>query len=133
MDSAAEKDLNIRGFAFRFEHVRDVLRGEIAEKLAQSFLVIRDVMFLDEGDEVGGCVSGQGGFGEVFVCGDKAFRLAMKIGEVAAAPAGDQDFLADFIGPLEHGDATSAFTGFDGAKQSGGAGADNQSVKFMNQ
>jgi hypothetical protein len=35
----------------------------------------------------------------------------MDVGEIAAAAAGDQNFLADAIGTLEHGNAPSAFAG----------------------
>jgi hypothetical protein len=133
MDSAVKKDLYTGGSAFRFEHIGNVLCGAIAEKLAQRLLVVRDVMFFNEGDEIRGGVAGQGGFRKVFVRGDEVFRPAMEIREIAAASAGDQDFLTDFICAFDHGDAASAFAGLDGAKQSGGSGAKDQSVKFMNQ
>jgi hypothetical protein len=90
-------------------------------------------MFFNEGDEIRGRVTGQRGFREVFVRGDKIFRPAMKVGEIAAATAGDQDFLADAIGVLQYGDASAAFAGLDGAEQAGGAGAKNQGVKSVNQ
>jgi len=95
--------------------------------------MIGDEMLFDKGNEIGGSVASQGGFREMLVCGEEVFRLAMKISEVAAASAGDQDFLANFVGAFEHSDMASAFAGLDGAKQPGGSGAKNQSVKFMNQ
>ena len=73
-------------------------------------------MFFNQGDEIGGGVAGEGGFQKVFVCGDEVFRPAMEDGEIAAASSGDQDFLADAVGALQHGDASPAFSGFHGAE-----------------
>jgi hypothetical protein len=99
------------------------LRGTIAEKLAQGFLVVRDAMLLDKADKIGGSVARQGGLREVLVRGDEIFRLAMKVGEITAASTGDEDFLADAIRALQHGHAPPAFAGLDGAKQASGSGA----------
>src|SRR5207248_8255032 len=55
------------------------------------------------------------------------------VGEIAAATAGDQNFLADAVGVLEDGDTPAAFAGFNGAEKSGGTGAENQSVKSVRQ
>jgi hypothetical protein len=57
----------------------------------------------------------------------------MNICEIAAASAGNQNFLADAIGMLEHRDAPPAFSGLYRAKQSRRAAAQNQSVKFSRQ
>ncbi len=81
-------------------------------------------MLLDEGDEIGGRVAGQGGFGEMGIGGEEILRLGMEVGEVAAASTGDEDFFADAVGVFEDGDASAAFGGFDGAESAGGAGAD---------
>jgi hypothetical protein len=90
-------------------------------------------MLFNESNEIGGSVASQGGFREVLVGGDEVFRTTMEVGEIAAASAGNQDFLSDLIGAFEHSDTASAFAGLDGAEQPGGPGAKNQSVKFMNQ
>jgi hypothetical protein len=45
----------------------------------------------------------------------------MDVCEIAAAPAGDQDFLARPIGKFEDGGATAAFAGFHGTEETGGA------------
>jgi hypothetical protein len=129
MDSAVEKNLHAGGAAFRFQHVRDVFRGAIAEKLAQGFLVVGDAVFFNQGDEIGGGVAGQGGFREVFVRGEEVLGSAMDVGEIAAASTGDENFLADAIGTLQNGDTPPAFPGFNGAKQASRPGAKNQSVK----
>jgi hypothetical protein len=80
--------------------------------------VIGDAVFFDQGDEIGGSVTRQCGFGEVRVRGKEVFRLAMKVGEIAPAAAGDQDLFADAIRVFEDSDAAAAFSGFDGAQQS---------------
>jgi len=51
-DFGIQKDLNISIAALGFQHVGDVLSGTVAEKLAEGFLVVRDVMFFDKLDEV---------------------------------------------------------------------------------
>ena len=53
------------------------------------------------------------------------FRLAVDIGEVASAAAGDEDLLARAVGVLDDGDAASAFTSLRRAHQPGGAAAKN--------
>jgi hypothetical protein len=55
----------------------------------------------------------------------------MKIREVAAAAAGDQNFFADFFGAFEEHDAAAALSGFDGAQESRGAAAKNNHVKVV--
>ena len=52
----------------------------------------------------------------------------MEVGEVTAAASGNCDLLADAISVLEDDHATSALTGFDGAKETGCTGADHYDV-----
>jgi hypothetical protein len=56
----------------------------------------------------------------------------VEISEIAAAPAGDENFLADAIGALQHGNAPPAFACLDGAEEPRGASAENQTVKLVN-
>ena len=55
----------------------------------------------------------------------------MDVREVAAAAAGDEDFLADTIGTLEDDDAATSFAGLDRAEEARGASAEDESVKFV--
>ncbi len=55
----------------------------------------------------------------------------MQVGEVATPAAGDEDLLADALGALQHGHATPAFAGFDGAHQPGSATAQNDYVERL--
>ncbi|MNF05339.1 hypothetical protein D3C80_2050430 [compost metagenome] len=52
-------------------------------------------------------------------------RLGVHVGEVAAATAGHEDFLARFVGVVEQQHLTAAFGGAQGAHQAGGASADD--------
>ena len=131
MDSRVQENLNTGGAALGFEHVENRARGTVAEELAERLLVIRDAMFFDQGDEVAGRVTRQRRLREVRIRRKEIFRLAVNVGEVAAAAAGDEDLLARAIGVLEDGDAASALARFDGAHQSGGAGTKNDCVEAM--
>ncbi len=68
--------------------------GVIAEELSEGFLVVRDVVAVDELDEVLRGVESQCGFGEVGVLGEEAVGRGVEVGEVAASSAGDEDFAA---------------------------------------
>jgi hypothetical protein len=103
----------------------------VAEKLAESFFVIGNAVFLDEGDEVGGSVAGEGGLGEVGIFGEEVLRLGVEIRKIATATTGDEDFLADFFGALEEHYAAAALSGFDSAHESGSAAAQNDHVKVL--
>src|ERR1700721_1105272 len=94
LDCGVEENVDVGGAAIGFEHVGDIAGRAVAEKLAQSFFVVRNRMALNQGDEVGGCVAGQSGFSKVGIRGDEVFGAAMKIGEIAAAAAGDGDFFS---------------------------------------
>ncbi len=125
------EDLDASRAAFLFQHPDDVLRRAVAEQLSQRFFVIRDAMLFDERDEVLRRVARQRRLAEMRVRRKEIFRPAMQVGEVAAAAAGDQDFLADAIGVFEHGDAASAFAGGNGAHQAGRASAQHYRVIGM--
>jgi predicted HD phosphohydrolase len=53
----------------------------------------------------------------------------VEVGEVAASATGDQNFLAQPVGVLEHRDAASTLAGFDGAHQAGCATAENHCIE----
>src|SRR5690349_21794980 len=65
------------------------------------------------------------------VGGDEIIRTAVQVGKVAAAASGDQDFLADTLRPLQHGHASPAPSGFNGAHQAGCSTAENDYVKTL--
>jgi hypothetical protein len=104
--------------------------GAIAEELAEGFLVVRDVVLLDEGEEVLRGVAREGGFGEVRVGGEKVFGAGVEVGEVAAASAGDEDFFAGAVCVVEDEGAAIAPASFDGGHEAGGACAEDEDVDF---
>ena len=116
---------------FGEQHVEDVVGGAVAEELAEGLFVPGDAVFFDESDEVGGRVAGERGLGEVGIGGEEIFRAAVEVGEVAAASAGDEDFLAGTRGVFEDGDAAAAAAGFDGAHQAGGACSEDEDVEVI--
>jgi len=130
-DFGVDNDFYVSVAAFGFEHGDDLCGGIVAEELAEGFFVIGDSVFLNEGDEIGGGVACEGGFGEVRICGEEMLRLGVEICEVAAASAGDEDFFADFFGAFEEDYAAAAFAGFDGAHEAGGAAAQNDHVEVV--
>ncbi len=90
------------------------LGGAVAERVGRGFFhVPGDAVLFDEGDDVGGGVAGERGFGEVRVGGEKVFGAGVDVGEVAAASAGDEDLLADALGVVEDEDAAVAASGLN--------------------
>ena len=117
--------------AFGFQHPQNVFRRPVAEKLSRRLLVIGDAMLFDQSDEVRRRIPGQRRFYEVWIRGEEIFRLAVSIGEVTSAAAGDEDFLARAIGMLDHRDAASASASLRRAHQPGGAAAKNQGIELL--
>ncbi len=118
-----QEDLHVGSATFGFEHVGDSGGGIIAEELAESFFVISDVMFFDEGEKIGGREAGKRGFGEVGIGRNEVIRFGVNVGEIAAAAAGNEDFLADTVGVLKDSDAPAPVPCLDGAKEACGASA----------
>ena len=129
LDLRFEDDFDIGFGGFAEEHGDDLLGGVVAEELAQGFLVVLNAVAFDEGDEVGGRVAGERGFGEVGIGGEEVVGAGEEVGEVRAASAGDEDFFADAVGAFEEEDAAAALAGFDGAHQAGCACACNYDVE----
>jgi len=67
----------------------------------------------------------------MLVGAEEILRAAVNVREIATAASGNEDFLANTIGTLEDRDAASAFAGFRGTEESRGAGAEDESVKFV--
>ncbi len=80
----------------------DLARDSVAKKLAELFFVVRDAVALDQGDKILRPVARQRRTAEIRLRGEIIFRPGVEVGEVAAAAAGDEDFLADALGAFEH-------------------------------
>jgi hypothetical protein len=89
------------------------------------------VVFLNECDEIRWRVARERRLGEVRVVGQEIFGLAVKIREVTASTAGDENLFANALSEVDEGDATSTFACFDRAHQSGGAGSQDYDVEFV--
>ena len=124
-DASVEEDLNVGGATFRCEQVGDFGGGIVAQELAKRFFVVGNAMFFDEIEKVRGSETGERGFGEVRVSGNEVFRPALSVSEIAAATAGNEDFLADAFGMLQDSYAAAALPCLNSAKEAGGASAEN--------
>src|SRR5690242_1229556 len=62
------------------------------------------------------------------VAGEKVVGPAMKVGEIAATAAGDQDLLANAIGTLENDDTAAALPCLNSTHQPGGARSEDEDV-----
>ena len=116
--------------AFLLEHRSDIACRSIAEQLAKLFLVVGDAVFFDESYEVGRSVAGERRFGEVWIGRKEILRAGVQVGEVAAAAAGDEDFLADSIRAFEHQNTPATLAGLNGTHQAGRTGSENDDVVF---
>ena len=103
----------------------------VAEELSPRFLVVGNVMFFDQGNEIRRRIPGQRGFCEVWVRGDEVFWRAIKVGEITAPAAGDENLLAGAIRAFQKRDATPAFAGFDRAHEPGRSGAKHYRIAMI--
>jgi hypothetical protein len=67
----------------------------------------------------------------MFICAEEILGAAVDVCEIAAAAAGDEDFLSDAIGAFDDGDAPTALASFGSAEKPCGTGAEDESVKFV--
>jgi hypothetical protein len=122
--------LYMSAFTLRQKQVEDGVGGVVAEELAQRFLVIGDVVLLDQLDEVARGVERERGFGEVRVLREEAAGLAVDVGEVAAAASGDEDLAAGQATVVEQGYAAAALAGNGGAHEACGSGSEDDGVEL---
>ena len=85
-------------------------------------------MLFDEAHEVGRSIAGERRLGEVPIGRKKVLWAGMQVSEIAAAAAGDQNFLADAIRAFEHQDTPAPLAGFNGAHQASRARSENDDV-----
>ena len=130
-DSSGEKDAHASIGTFAHEQIDNLLRGAVAEELAERFLVIRDAVPLNEPDKICGRVARERRFGEVGIGGEEIAGLRVQVGEVAAASAGDEDLLARPLGALEDRDTASAAAGFDGGHEARSATAEDEDIETV--
>ena len=126
--ACGEQEANAGGGALALEHGYNLLRGAVAEELAEGLLVVADAVLFDERDHVRGGETGECGAGEVRVRGEEVLRRAAEIGEVGAAAAGDEDFAPGTVGVVKQKDASTAAAGLHRAHHAGRAGTEDQDI-----
>ena len=84
-----------------------------------------------EGAKVPRRVARKGGFREMRILGEEAFRLGFEIGEVATAATRNANFLSWFLGMIEHQDRSPALSDTSTAEQSGCTAAENQGINVF--
>jgi hypothetical protein len=109
----------------QFENVTGLV---VAEQLPEFFLVVRHAVLGHQLDEIPLGVAGQGRLAEVAVLREEVARLGVHIGEVAAAAAGHEDFLAGLVGVVDQQHAAAAHGGREGAHQARGPGANDDDI-----
>jgi hypothetical protein len=111
----------------------DVRCGIIAKELAEGFFVIGNAVLFDQRNEISGSEARQCGFSEVGIRGEKIFWCGVNVGEIAAAAAGDEYFLAGAVRKFDDSHAAAAFGRFDGAEEAGRASAEDENVEGTGQ
>src|SRR3954463_235648 len=109
------KDTDACSATLLFEHRDNLASRAVAKKLAECLFVIRNLVLLNQRDEVSRLVTCQRRFGEVRIGREEVFGAAMNVGEVAASAAGDQYLFSDALRALNQGDTSAALPRFDGA------------------
>src|SRR5438270_1640570 len=129
-DTRGELHTCVCGFALGEEHIEDVVSGTVTEELAEGLFMPGDAVLLDKAEEIVRSVACEGGFREVRVGGEEAFRAGVEVGEVAPASAGDEDLFAGAVCVIEYEHATASPAGVDGAEETGGSCAEDEDVGF---
>jgi hypothetical protein len=116
------------------QHGNDLGGRPVAEELAQGLFMEGDALLLDPRDEHFGRVAGEGGEGEAWIVAQEplaAERVSrVHIGKIAAAAAGNADFLARIAGVVDHEDPTAALARLDARHHAGGSGPQDNHVEI---
>jgi predicted RNA binding protein YcfA (HicA-like mRNA interferase family) len=89
------------------------------------------MMFFDQGNEIRRRILGQRGFCEVRVRGNEVVRRAIKVGEITAPTAGNENLCAGTIRAFQKCHVAPTFAGFDCAHESGGSRAKNHRIAMI--
>lgn len=69
-------------------------------------------MLLKQNNKILGCKTGKRRTAEMKIAGKKIIRLGISISKIAAATAGNTNFLCQFTGMINQHDLAASFTGF---------------------
>ncbi len=129
LDITVGLDGDTAQFALLQQHGEDIFCGVETEKLAVVALLVANAVAQYQIEKVPLSVAFQGCLAEMGIGRDKVVRLHHKIGEVALAAAGHEDFLAYLIGLFQYQHTSTSLAGSEGTEQAGGAGAENDGIK----
>ena len=118
-------------FSAGHQHVDDLARGAVAEKLAEGLFVVGNAVAFHERDEIRLRVASQRRDAEARIARDEILRRGVDVGEIAASPARDADFLAGRARMVDHQHRASAPARLDGAHHPGRARADHHNVEIL--
>jgi hypothetical protein len=109
------------------QHGDDLFRRAVAKELPQGLFVPCYAVAVHQVDEIPLGIAGQGGFGEMRVFREEVLGARVQVGEVAAAAAGNADFISGRAGVIDQQDTGP---GMRGAHQAGGTGAEYDGSKL---
>ena len=125
--------LHPTGRALGQQQVDDALGRVVAEQLAAMLLVEADAVAPHQRNEILRHETRQRRATEVGVLRQKAAGVAIAIGKVAAAAAGDADLLGHLVGVVEQQHAQASLAGDAGAQQTGRARPQHDDVELMHE
>ena len=111
------------------QHGDQVFCRAIAKQLAFVLLVKGDAVAFDQSHKILRRVPRQCRAAKARVIAQKIGGGGAGVGEIATPAAGDADFLGHFVAVVDEQNAQSALARHRGAKQTGGTGADDDSIK----
>jgi hypothetical protein len=129
-DAAFNPDLRACPFALFLEHGNDIAGALDAEYLACLFFVILDTVFFNEGENMAGRETGEGGLAKVRVSGAVVVGGHVEVREIAPPAAGDAYLGAGLGGMVQHEHRATPLSAFDGAQEARCPGADDDDVPF---
>jgi hypothetical protein len=130
-DLVRDADIDADCVAFGQQHGNDLPRRAVAEELAQRLLVPGDTVLLHQGDEVVLRIARQRRLAEMRIGREEGLGPAVRVGEIAAPAARDQDLLADLLGVIEQQHLAPALAGAQRAHQARGAGTRDDDIKGL--
>ncbi len=116
-------------FALGHQHIDNLLRGVVAEQLAQRLLMPGDAVLTHQIDKVPLGVTRQCRFTKMPVLAQIRRRFNIEVGKVAAPAAGHQDFTAWLFTVIQQQYATTRLSGHRRTKHTRRTGANYHGIK----
>ncbi|SAF20633.1 Uncharacterised protein [Enterobacter cloacae] len=116
-------------FALGHQHIDNLLRGVVAEQLAQRLLMPRDAVLTDKIDKIPLGVTRQRRFAKMTVLAQIGRGLNIQVSKVAAPAAGHQDLPAWLFTVIQQQHATTRLSGHCRTKHTRRTGANYHGIK----